>query len=71
MKRYSIMVVQYGTTGESELCRVDNDPHALASAAADKMLWVSAGNRMVHVRKYTSVRVVDDQADDAQDHVQS
>jgi hypothetical protein len=69
-KRYSIMVVQYGTTGESELCQVENDPHALAQAAADKMLRVSAGGRMHYTAKYTSVRVVDHQADDAQDHIQ-
>ncbi|HEU0063233.1 MAG TPA: hypothetical protein VFR19_25370 [Hyphomicrobiaceae bacterium] len=59
MKRYSIMVVQYGARGESELCQVESDPHAVAKAAAEKMLRVSAGNRMHYTAKYTSVRVID------------
>ena len=61
MKRYSIMVVQSGSTRELELCQVDNDPQAVAQAAAEKTLRIygSAGGRMVHVAKYTSVRVVD------------
>jgi hypothetical protein len=61
MKRYSILVVQYGNKRESELCQVDNDPHAIARAAAEKRLRTSADDRMVYVPKYDSVRVVDNQ----------
>lgn len=69
-KHYSIMVVQYGAKDESELCQVDNDPHGLAKAAADKTLRISAGNRTVHVPKYTSVRVIDHEAPGELDHLQ-
>lgn len=59
-KRYSIMVVQHGAKGESELCRVDNDPLAIAQAAAEKVLRVNVGGlRPVYIPKYDSVRVVD------------
>ena len=60
------MVIQHGAHEEVELCRVDNDPHGLARAAVEKTLRVSGpGHRMVRVAKYTSVRVVDHQADTA------
>jgi hypothetical protein len=62
-KRYSIMVVQYGTSHESELCQVDNDPHSLAQAVGKKTLRARLNNnRMSHVPMYTSVRVVDHEA---------
>jgi adenosine/AMP kinase len=58
-KRYSIMVIQYGSKDEVELCQVDRAPHELAQAAAEKMLRISAGHRSVYIPKYTSVRVID------------
>ena len=59
-KRYSIMVMQYGSKTEVELCQVDCDPHAIAKAAAEKTLRiVGSMGRVAHVRKYDSVRVVD------------
>lgn len=58
-KRYSIMVIQYGAKTEVELCQVDNDPHSLAQAAAEKRLRIVAGNRTRYIPKYDSVRVVD------------
>lgn len=61
-KRYSIMVIQYGSKTEAELCQVDTDPHSLAQAVAEKTLRISAGNRTVYVPKYDSVRVIDHEA---------
>jgi hypothetical protein len=59
MRRYSILVVQYGSKHETELCQVDNEPHAIAQAAAEKRLRISAGDRMTYVPKYDSVRVIE------------
>jgi hypothetical protein len=59
MKRYSIMVIQEGSKREVELCQVDNDPHAIAQAAADKTIRVRLSDRVSYIPKYTSVRVID------------
>jgi hypothetical protein len=61
MRRYSILVMQHGSKHETELCQVDNDPHAIARAAAEKRLRISAGDRMFYIPKYDSVRVIDNQ----------
>lgn len=52
MKRYSIMVVARGSDHETELCQVDDNPHALAKAAAAKVM---AGRHRLPM--YSSVRV--------------
>jgi hypothetical protein len=59
MKRYAILVVQYGSKNETELCQVDENPHAIAEAAANKRLRVDGGTRTVLIPKYDSVRVIE------------
>ena len=58
-KRYSIMVIQEGGHNEVELCQVDNEPHAIAQAAAAKTIRVRLSDRTSYIPKYTSVRVVE------------
>lgn len=57
MKRYSIMVVPYGSNKEVELCQVDNNPSEVARAA----LAMKLGKGRERVDKYSAVRIQDNQ----------
>ena len=65
MKRYSIMVIEYGAEREIELCQTDTNPQMVVEAAKEKKLKVyKADNarRRSSICKYTSIRIVDNQA---------
>ena len=55
MKRYSIMVREFGCQLETELCRVDNHPDLLAYVLEQK----TVGEGQLRAARYSSVRVVD------------
>lgn len=57
MKRYSIMVVEFDSDKEIELCQVDSNPAAVAKAALT--MWLGKGRD--RVSKYTTVRIHDNQ----------
>lgn len=62
MKRYSILVIEYGGKREVELCQVENHPHEIAAGACAKKLLIDGGKgRRVLTPKYESVRVRDNQ----------
>jgi hypothetical protein len=62
MARYSIMVIEYGSNREIELCQVQSNPEATVEAVKAKTLMVYAkegGRRRSAISKYSSVRIVD------------
>ena len=65
MKRYSIMVTEYGADREVELCQLDGDPNPTVEGLKAKTLMVHNGqpgrHRRTKTQKYTDIRVVDHQ----------
>jgi hypothetical protein len=51
MKRFSVMVREFGSKHEIELLQVNSNPEAIAFALEQK--------REHHINKYSSVRIVD------------
>jgi hypothetical protein len=51
MKRFSVLVREFGSKREVDLLQVDSNPKAIALALEMKKLW--------GVNKYSSVRIVD------------
>lgn len=65
MKRFSVMVQEYGSDREVELCQVDCNPDATVAGLKEKTLMVrrtADARRRSKTPKYTNVRVVDHQA---------
>lgn len=64
MKRYSIMVIEYGADREIELCQTETNPDAVVDAAKSKTLKVyksPGATRRSSICKYSSIRIVDHQ----------
>lgn len=61
MKRYSIMVTEYGSSTEVELCQVDANPENVVAGVRQKTLMVygHSNNKRSQIRKYNNVRIVD------------
>jgi hypothetical protein len=55
--KYSILVRQYGSDRETELCRVGANPQAIVHAASRKTL--STSRKTSTIPKYTTVRAVE------------
>jgi len=66
MKRYSVMVTEYGADREVELCQLDGDPDPTVKGLQSKTLMVHTGqpgkHRRTKIPKYSNIRVVDHQA---------
>jgi hypothetical protein len=61
-KRYSIMVVEYGSNHEVELCQLDGDTAPVIAGLRAKTLSVglmSGKRRLTKIPKYGRIRVVD------------
>jgi hypothetical protein len=54
---YAIMVREYGSDHEVELCRVGSNPEAVAAGARQKMLRSRLLGKSLSLRKYMSVRI--------------
>ena len=63
MKRFSVMVQEYGSDREVELCQLDGDPAQTVSGLKTKTLMVQLAEkrRRTKIPKYTNIRVVDHQ----------
>ena len=62
MKRYSIMVIEYGADREIELCQIGTNPQMAVEAAKEKTLMVykePGARRRSKTCKYNSIRIVD------------
>jgi hypothetical protein len=58
--RYSIQAIQYGASDWVEICRVENNPDAIADALKEKTLKVKyAPGQWGAVEKFSRVRIVD------------
>jgi len=55
MKRYSILVVEFDSDKEIELCQVDSNPKAVAQAALG--MWLGKGKG--RMARYRAVRIRD------------
>ena len=65
MKRYSIMVCEYGSNHEVELCQVAENPEELVTALNNKRLKIFKDllqTKKSSIKKYSSVRVIDNEA---------
>ena len=63
MRRYSILVIEYGSKHEVELCQVDQHPHEIAAGATAKRLTITTDKgKRASIPKYTSVRVRENRA---------
>lgn len=64
MKRFSIMIQEYGADREVELCQLDGDPAQTVLGLKAKTLTVGkpGARRRTKIPKYTNVRVVDNGA---------
>lgn len=62
-KRYSIMVTEYGSDREVELCQVEQNPDATVEGAKAKSLMIFNGksSRRSRMPKYTNIRIVDNE----------
>ena len=64
--QYSIMVTEYGSDREVELCQVNGNPDAVVAGLNAKTLMVhavgSTSRRRTKIPKYSNIRVVDNQA---------
>lgn len=60
-KRYSIMVQEFGSDHEVELCQVEQGAEQIVAAAKAKTLMVHDGkkNRRTKMSKYLNVRMVE------------
>jgi hypothetical protein len=65
-KRFSIMVVEYGSNHEVELCQVDGDTAPVIAGLRAKTLSVglSGKRRLTKIPKYGRIRVVDNRRGD-------
>ncbi len=63
-RRFSVLVLEYGSDREVELCQLDSNPqHVVAGLKAKKLTVGRPGaRRRTKIQKYTSVRVVDNGA---------
>jgi hypothetical protein len=62
MKRYSVMVTEYGADREIELCQLDGNPEPTIEGLKTKMLSVNGqSRRRIRVPKYSNIRIVDHQ----------
>jgi hypothetical protein len=64
MKRFSVMVMEYGSECEVELCQLDGDPaQTIAGLEAKTLMVRGAGpsRRRTRIPKYTKISVVDHQ----------
>jgi hypothetical protein len=66
MKRYSVMVTEYGADREVELCQLDGDPAPTLEGLKAKTLMVGTGKpgksrRRTKIQKYVNIRIVDHQ----------
>jgi hypothetical protein len=60
VKRYSIMVMEYGSDHEVELCQVEENPEQVVAGAKSKTLMVQGNaKRRSRLPKYTNIRVVE------------
>jgi hypothetical protein len=64
MKRYSIIVTEYGSERAVELMQVNSNPQAIVDGLRQKMLTVERsildpGRRRVTIPRYTFIEVVD------------
>ena len=61
MKRFTIMVQEYGSEREVELCQLDGDPAPTVAGLKAKTLMIDNGlsRRRTKIPKYTNIRVVD------------
>jgi hypothetical protein len=58
-KRFSILVREPGSGRDIELCQVDSNPEKVAEAAGMKLLRVSSSRRQYRIKRYDSIRIVD------------
>jgi hypothetical protein len=65
MKRYSVMVMEYGADREVELCQIDGDPAQTIAGLKTKTLMTYNGlsGRRTRIPKYSMIRVIDHQAE--------
>jgi hypothetical protein len=65
-KRWSIMVVEYGSNHEVELCQLDGDTAPVIAGLRAKTLHVglSGKRRLTKIPKYSGIRVVDNRRGD-------
>lgn len=67
MKRFSVMVLEFGSDHEVELCQLDGDPTPTVEGLRAKTLMVHTGkpgvNRRSRIQKYSTIRVVDNHAE--------
>jgi hypothetical protein len=68
MKRFSILVKEYGSDREVELCQLDRNPQDIGAALGRKTLRISSGGRDCRIPKYTWIRVVDHDASTVPHH---
>lgn len=63
MKRFSVMVQEYGSSREVELCQLDGDPEPTVKGLQNKTLMVALADkrRRTKILKYSNIRVVDHQ----------
>lgn len=68
-KRFSIMVTEYGSDREVELCQLDGDTAPTIAGLKAKTLMVHTGKpgvrRRTRMPKYMDIRVVDHQKEQA------
>jgi hypothetical protein len=62
MKRYSVMVTEYGSDREIELCQLDGNTEPTIEGLKAKTLTVNGQSRSrILVPKYSNIRIVDHQ----------
>lgn len=65
MKRFSVMVQEYGSSREVELCAMDGNPEPTVAGLKAKTLMVHSdpnARRRTKIPKYTNIRIVDHQS---------
>lgn len=64
MKRFSVMVTEYGAEKEVELCQIDSNPQHTVAGLEEKTLMVRKNGNLRRTRmpKYSNIRVIDHQA---------
>lgn len=61
-KRYSIMVTEYGSDREVELCQVEQNPEVIVEGAkAKSLIFNGKSSRRSRMPKYTNIRIVDNE----------
>jgi predicted secreted protein len=62
MKRYSVMVTEYGSDREIEICQLDGNPEPTIKGLKAKKLTVDGQfSSRIRIQKYSNIRIVDNQ----------